>query len=272
MTDIAQPNSKTRDIPVWLTGIVLLLCIGGGGWLIKWYLQDKGSVVQIPDDQVVASTGNGGRGAWRGQLAGANGGGFRPADLRNRDADGIHPSGRNSFRAKTGGTVMLINQSGSGRYDFIPQYQNPRTPEEAELTMLRMSVLADATWREHLKVTDEQLKDLRKKVPAPQSPRLDGADLARMNDLWKAYQAASNADKPAAEKTLLAAVDEIGKKNLTTFRQFEASRAQAIKSILTPEQIKLYHEGGNKPAPGKTKSAPTPTPAPAPAATIEKKG
>jgi hypothetical protein len=236
MTEIAAPKPKTRDIPVWLTGIVLLLCIGGGGWLIKWYLQDKGSVVEIPDDEVVPNNTSGGRGAWRGQLAGMN---VPRPDTRNRNADGIHPSGRNSFRAKTGGTVMLINQGGSVRYDFIPQYQNPRTPEEAELTMLRMSVLADASWREHLKVTAEQLNDLRKKVPAPQSPRLDSADQARMTELWKAYQSASNADKPAAEKTLLAAVDEIGKKNITTFKQFEANRAQAIKSILTPEQIKL---------------------------------
>jgi hypothetical protein len=244
MTETAQP--KTRDIPVWLTGIILLLCIGGGGYLIRWYLQDKGSVVEIPDDQVVVPSKSGGRSAWRGQLAVMNGG-VRP-DARNRNADGVHPSGRNSFRAKTGGTVMLINQSGSGRYDFIPQYQNPRTAEEAELTMLRMSVLADATWRQTLNVTEEQLKDLRKKVPAPQSPRLDGADQARMTELWKAYQGASTADKPAAEKKLLAAVDEIGKKNLTTFHQFEANRAQAIKAILTPEQIKLYHDGGHKPA------------------------
>jgi hypothetical protein len=43
-------------------------------------------------------------------------------------------------------------------------------------------------------------------------------------------------------------VDEIGKKNLTTFHQFEANRAQAIKAILTPEQIKLYHDGGHKSA------------------------
>lgn len=246
MTQTIQP--RTRDIPVWLTGIVLLLCIGGGGWLIKWYLQDKGSVVEIPDDKVMPSA-NGGRGGWRGQLAGMNG--SRPIDMRNRNADGVHPAGRNSFRAKVGATTMLINASGSGRFDFIPQYQNPRTPEEAELTMIRMSILADATWREHLKVTDEQLKDLRKKVPAPQSPRLDAADQTRMTDLWKAYEKASNAEKPAAEKKLLAAVDEIGKKNLTSYKAYEASRAEAIKTILTPEQIKLYHSSGSKPAPNK---------------------
>jgi hypothetical protein len=245
MTQTIQP--KTRDIPVWLTGIVLLLCIGGGGWLIKWYLQDKGSVVQIPDDKVVANVNGNGRGAWRGQLAGMNNG-FRQ-DARNRNADGVHPSGRNSFRAKIGSTTMLINPSGSGRFDFIPQYQNPRTADEAELTMMRMSILADATWREQLKVTDEQLKDLRKKVPSPQNPKLDAADQARMTDLWKTYEKASYAEKPAAEKKLLAAVDEIGKKELTTYKAYEASRAQAIKAILTPEQIKLYHESGSKPAP-----------------------
>ena len=40
---IESNESRTRDIPIWLTGFVLLACLGGGGYLIKWYMQDRPS-------------------------------------------------------------------------------------------------------------------------------------------------------------------------------------------------------------------------------------
>jgi hypothetical protein len=263
---IENKESKTRDIPIWLTGMVLLMCIGGGGWLIMWYMRDDPNrVVEIPEDKTANyATANGGGGrAWRTQGTGAQGG----TRIRvNPDADGIQASSKNSYRAKVGNTLILINSNGGNRTDFVPQYLNARTAEQADLSMMRMALLSDSNWREHLKLTDEQLTQLRKNVPAPQATKLDSTDGNRLATLWKTYQNAASSAKPAAEKSFLAAVDEIGKKNTPAFKEFEAKRAEAIKAALTPEQIKLYRSaGGTKPPPAKLKAAAKPpvvTPAP----------
>jgi len=276
---IESTESKTRDIPIWLTGLVLLLCIGGGGWLIMWYLRDNPNrVVELPDDKTANYATASGK-AWRTQGAGA--GQVAPRIRINPDADGIQASSKNSYRAKVGNTLILINSNGGNRTDFVPQYLNARTAEEADLSMMRMMLLSDSNWREHLKLTEEQLTQLRSKVPAPQVMKLDAQDSLRLAGLWKTYQTAASAAKGAAEKSFLAAVDEIGKKNIPAYKEYEAKRAEAIKAALTPEQIKLYRSaGGTKAPPANPKAAakpviatPTPAPAaPAPAAaTLDKK-
>jgi hypothetical protein len=134
--------------------------------------------------------------------------------------------------------------------------------------MMRMMLLSDSNWREHLKLTEEQLTQLRSKVPAPQVMKLDPQDSLRLAGLWKTYQTAASAAKGAAEKAFLAAVDEIGKKNIPVYKEYEAKRAEAIKAALTPEQIKLYRSaGGTKAPPANPKAAVSPvaTPTPAPA-------
>src|SRR5258706_2042466 len=270
---IESTQSKTRDIPIWLTGLVLLLCIGGGGWLIMWYMRDNPNhVVEIPEDKT-ANYAAGGKGAWR-NASGGNQGGTRLPKI-NPDADGIQASGRSSFRAKIGNTLMLINSSGSNRYDFVLQPLNARTAEEAEMSVMRMSLLSDANWREHLKLTEEQLTQLRSKVPPPQQAiKLDVNDRNHLPGLWKTYQDAAAAVKPGAEKAFLAAVDELGKKNIAAFKQYEATRTEAIKAALTPEQIKLYRSVGGTKAPAAAPkpavpaavpvAAPTPPSVPAP--------
>jgi len=267
-TMIESTESKTRDIPIWLTGMVLLLCIGGGGWLIMWYMRgdNPNRVVEIPEEKSVNyATGNGGK-AWRTQGAGQ----ASPRIRINPDADGIQASSKTSYRAKVGNTLILINSNGGNRTDFVPQYLNARTPEQADLSMMRMALLSDSNWREYLKLTEEQLTQLRSKVPAPQTTKLDAADTSRLASLWKTYQNAASAEKPAAEKSFLAAVDEIGKKNTPAYKEYEAKRAEAIKAALTPEQIKLYRSaGGTKaPPPANPKPAVSPvvTPTPPPAA------
>jgi len=93
---IELKESKTRDIPLWLTALVILLCIGGGAWLVKWYMKEQPrQVVTIPDDKVVP-TGN--RGTWRGQTGGNNNNG-----------------GNNGFRAQPQRDItLLLTDAGYG--------------------------------------------------------------------------------------------------------------------------------------------------------------
>ncbi len=242
---IESKESKTRDIPVWFTGLVLLLCIGGGGWLITWYMRDTShQVVDIPEDKTAPANFNGK--AWRPFATGNgnNGGNNQAAGQKlprfNASADGIQQSSRSS-------------------YDFIPRYQNTQTPEQLELAGMRLAILTNSTWRENLKVTQDQIDKLRN--AAAQTMQLDPADRTRLAELWKAYQDGPAAGKAAAEKSFLAAVVEIGKKNGEPFKQQEAKRIEAIKAALTPEQIAIYHSSGSAKKPPESKPAPVVAPA-----------
>jgi hypothetical protein len=254
---IEHKESKTRDIPLWLTALVILLCIGGGAWLVKWYMQAQPrQVVEIPDDKVQAKpAGNGWRGSFNNGNNGGNGFNNRNSGRNQRDinANGVQPWGANSFRIKTGETVMTVNYSGD-KFDISPRYLNVQKVEGAELVMMRLGILTNADLREYLKVTEDQLAKLRA-VPLPRSETLDKADKKELSELWKAYHSADGSAKVAAEKKLLAAVDEIGKKNRAATVAFEVNRAELVRAAVTPEQIKLYQaSGGSVP----TKKEPAP--------------
>lgn len=265
---IEHKESKTRDIPLWLTALVILLCIGGGAWLVKWYMQAQPrQVVEIPDDKVQAKpAGNGWRGTFNNGINGfaRNNGSRGPRDI---NANGVQPWGANSFRIKTGDTVMTVNYSGD-KFDISPRYLNVQKVEGAELVMMRLGILTNADLREYLKVTEDQLAKLRA-VPLPRSETLDKADKEQLSELWKAYHSATGDTKAAAEKKLLAAVDEIGRKNRAATVAFEVNRAEMVRAAVTPEQIKLYQaSGGNVPA--KKEPAATPPPV-APVKTVPSK-
>src|SRR5438445_7553475 len=136
---IESKESKTRDIPIWLTAFVLILSVGGGGWLIWWYMRDQPQqVVEVPEDKAAMAaaraprlTGGGGP---RGGGGAANDGNnpFFTRGQRDPNADGIREYGRNSFIAKIGNTKMLINYANATRFDISPQYVSLRSPDEAE--------------------------------------------------------------------------------------------------------------------------------------------
>jgi len=266
---IESKESKTRDIPIWLTALVIVLCLGGGAWLVKWYMKETPTqVVDIPDDKV--PQGNN----WRqGRQANNNGGMFRNNNqLPQKDinANGVQPWGRNGFRVKTGDTIMNVTYSGKG-FDISPQYLNIRTPAQAELAVMRMSILGDPNWREALNVTEDQLTKLRK-VPLPKSMTLDKEDKEKLSELWKAYHDGPSDKKAAAEKELLAGLDEVGKKNLAATKEYEATRAELVKAALTEEQIKMYQSSGGKAPTKETPVIRTPIPAKSETKKIESPG
>jgi hypothetical protein len=250
---IEHKESKTRDIPLWLTAVVILLCIGGGVWLVKWYMQTTPrQVVEIPEDKNPVAN----QRSWRGFGQNNNGGSGSNNGRGNRgnrdiNSNGVQSWSNNSYRIKTGDTIITVNYSGN-KFDLSPRYLNVQKVEGAELVMMRLGILTDPGWREYLNVTDAQLDKLRA-VPLPRSETLDPADKKHLSELWKAYHGASGDAKTAAEKKLLAAVEEVGKKNRAATVAFEVSRAEQVRAALTPEQIKKYKAtGGTLPKEPKT--------------------
>ncbi len=249
---IELKESKTRDIPIWLTALVLILSIGGGTALIWWYMKkdDQRQVVEIPEDKSIPAGKQ-----FKGLMNGGGGNNGRNAMFTrgqtDLNVDGIHEYGRSGFnyRVKIGNTLMNVTYSNANRFEVVPQYSSLREPEQIEMTSMRLSMLADATWRETLQITDAQLEKLRK-VPAPQNMPIEPAEKAKLVELWKAYHDGPAPAKPDAEKALLATLDQIGKAHLDAAKKFEADRAAAIRAVFTPEQLQKYHDaGGARPAP-----------------------
>lgn len=259
---IELKESKTRDIPLWLTAVVILLCIGGGAWLVKWYMQaTPRQVVEIPEDKNPAPVrGVGLRGfpqTGNGNTAGNNARGNRGNFGGNKDinANGVQSWSNSSYRIKSGDTIMTVNYRGD-KFDFSPRYLNVQTVEVAEMIMMRLGIMSNAGWRDYLGVTDDQLAQLRA-VPLPRSETLEPADKARLSELWTAYHSASADAKAAAEKKLLVVVEEVGKKSRLAAVAFDASRAELVRSALTPEQVAKYKAtGGTLPVKEPAKAVP----------------
>jgi hypothetical protein len=236
-------QQPVRDIPVWLTAIILLLCIAAGGWLVRWTLQqDKpGEFVTLADDKLPPAVVKAARPG--GPLA--PGGASRPPRNVVSTADGIHEQ-KNGWRINAGNTVMQVNPGRRGGPNEVNVYYAPqlRTAEEAELAMIRMSILSDSNWRDALKITDAQMAKL-KAVPVATGMKIDDPDKARLADLFKAWQTTKDtAAKDAAAKTLTTALADIGKKCEAPTKQHEAARARAVQDALTPQQLAQYRGTG----------------------------
>jgi hypothetical protein len=277
---IETTENRTRDIPIWLTGLVLLACIGGGGWLIKSYMKDRTRPTIDVDEKTLASAGiavNGGgsgRNTGRGSTCGGNGpanwdGGGRYSRGPTRDAslDGVQQWNNSSTRIKNGNTVVMVSSAPGGRFDLsLSYFKSLRTPEQEQFNTMFNMVRQDSSWREYLKVTDDQLALFRKVPPSlyGTSPmKFEPADRAKLSELWKAYRDAAkgSAEKTAAEQALLAGVAAVGEKNAEPTKAYEQSRTEAIRKALTPEQVDLYLKAGSDRAP---RATPVPATPPAP--------
>jgi hypothetical protein len=285
---IETTDNNTRDIPVWLTGIVLLACIGGGGWLIKSYVEDRPrATIEVAVDDGSANAraksfrgalAGGGPGSWSAGGGGGGGGGgnYTRGPVKDPSIDGVQQWNNSTTRVKVGNTVMMVSSAPNGRFDLsLSYFKTVRTPEQDQLSAMFNAVRQDSSWREYLKITDEQLV-LMRKVPSSlygSSPlKLDPADRAKLSELWKTYRDAAkgSAEKTAAEKALLAAVDAVGQRSAEPTRAYETARTEAIKASLTPEQIKLYKDAGTDRAPKPVAATPAPQKVDAPAKAVEK--
>jgi hypothetical protein len=61
---------------------------------------------------------------------------------------------------------------------------------------------------------------------------------------WKTYDAAKGQDKSAAEKKLTELVKEVADRSTEPTKKSVAERTEAMKAILSKEQIDLFHNMG----------------------------
>jgi hypothetical protein len=273
MSQVVHPNPITqaaeqrpvRDIPVWLTIVILLLCIGGGGWLVWKYTKTNapGPIVIAPGNPRAALVKN-----WR--PSDDAGMALRTA-RRNQDddSDGVKALTPNrSWRVKAGNAYMFVNLTRKNEAEITPNYRSIYTPEQNQLVIMRQRLMQDDAMREFIKVTPEQLAKLRT-VPPPEGMKMTPDEKKKLTDLFEAYRAAKESKaQEVAEKVLVANLDEIGKKRFEETKAYMVKRVEAIQAAITPDQIKLFNDGSTKagalvPSGASPKLLKTPTETPA---------
>jgi hypothetical protein len=250
-----EVESKTRDIPVWLTGIVLILCIAGGIWMVRWYTHDAGPrtvVVPLEDSATVSAAAK-----FRNPSNGN-----APA---NPNAEGVRSSGnrKDAWVVRAADATMYVSRNRAGQFDLSPAYVHQAlTPEQAQVLMMRRRLLMDASAREQIKLTEQQLDALRK-VEDFRGMIVTPIDKVNLANLFKAWHD-SGGDKAAEEKALVAALADVAKRSAEPTRAFDASRVEQVRKILTAEQVKQLNQGLTPPNGTPSQPAPaTPNKAPA---------
>ena len=238
-----------RDIPVWLTLVILLLCIGGGGWLVWKYTNTNapGPIVITPSNPRAALVKN-----WKPEDAStANTAAMRtsrrPTQQQDDDSDGIKPLAPNrSWRVRAGNAFMSVSvgRKNPNDLELSTNYRSFYTPEQNQIVIMRQRLIQDQAMRDMIKLTDEQLDKL-KKVPPPEGMKMSDDEKKKLIDLFNAYRAAANNPNAmeAAEKAVVAALDEIGKKRFEETKSYMVKRVEAIQTAMTPDQVKQFHQG-----------------------------
>ena len=262
-----EVDTKTRDIPVWLTGVVLVLCVAGGVWMVRWYTrQEAKQTVEVPlEDPATAAA----SAAFRSTIAAPGAPGAGPRSTRAaagqqlpEGVDGVRTLGSrgNTWIVRAGDATMYVSLGRNGQPELSPSYVTQKlTPEQSQVLMMRRRLLADASARDLVKLTPAQLEALRK-VDDFRGMIVEPADKARLATLFQAWRDASS-DKAPQEKALVAALAEISKRAAGPTQAFDSGRVEQVRKVLTPEQVQTFN--GALAPPG---SAPAPAPPPAPAA------
>jgi hypothetical protein len=257
-----------RDIPIWLTLLILLLCIGGGGWVVWKYTNTN------PPEPITIAPGSPRAALVKNWRPSEDGGGVNRGPRRNQDddTDGVKALTANkSWRVRAGNAYMFVNVGRKGDLEISPNYRSIYTPEQNQLVIMRQRLLQDDAMREFIKITPEQLAKL-KSVPPPEGMKMGADEKKKLEDAFQAYRSAKDSKaQEAAEKAVVAALDEIGKRRFEETKAYMVKRVEAIQSAVTPDQIKLFHEGSSRAAVPAAASPGKPTANPAPNLGAKKK-
>jgi hypothetical protein len=162
---------------------------------------------------------------------------------------GVRPIRSDEWLVKAGNVQVRVKGTGAGgaKVDaaFTFAQQNQVFPaDQLRLVRARGEILRDANVATVLGVTPDQREALRKANARPDVV-LSDADRAKVLELWTAYAtAADGPPKTEAEKTLLAALDEAGKRAVEPSKAALAQKVQAVQGALTAEQWAKYGERG----------------------------
>ena len=261
----SQTSPSSNRLPAWLTALILLLVLAGGGWG-AWRYFDGGSgdvpasaAMALTDANVVAPPGvPGGQRPWQGRAPGQ---GPNFAQFAARFAanmpDGILPAG-NAYLVKAGTVRLDIDRpNGNGprgdwRYRFSYAIPDLIPPDQAMLLRTARRALTDVAAAQKAGATAQQIQQLRAILGGGMGGAgmvVDAADRAKISTLFHTWLAASgrsattapspstrpisaSPEAKAAEQALVSALADLGKRQLDATRQSLSDRAGRVHAIL----------------------------------------
>jgi hypothetical protein len=225
-----------RPLPSWLSIPIILLCLGGGGWIIHWYvmtdsLTDEshllGDVPAMPAQQ---------------QQGGRRGGGFGGNWVREM------PNGRYAIR---GSIATAVASLGDGKHNVRLNYNNYQGdfPGNDIKTVDAARLIVESRDKARItamKLTESQIQQLHGLAQMPEAvittPQREAILTAFQN-----YRAAKGDKRQEATDKLRQLVDETATQAMPATKPQIAERAKKIDLIITPDKWKIDADmGGGK--------------------------
>ena len=221
-------------IPSIAAAMLIVLVVGGASWTLWRWAQRPG----VASDAVAVD----GPGRGQGRRAGVE---QPPGRVFKRD---------DSIRAFSGNfwlTLSLPSREMTLRCASGNEWLNP---EQQLLLRISQRWSRGASTLRGMQFTDEQKEQMKLVGAEPPLP-LAETERARLDGLIRAWESASDAARPEAQRAVLLALREIAGANLSAGRNAFVANVNKLGTIITPPQLDQYRQletarrGGNRPAP-----------------------
>jgi hypothetical protein len=235
---VAPPKDESpRPIPVWASLLVILLCLGGGGWIMHWYVMTDA----LSHESKLLDPATAPPDATRVRPTAAARNAMAPAQPVNQPA--VRKQDENLFWVHAPEAAMLVDTHTKPpvikvinytSYEFVPQ-------ETRTLIISARRIARDDAVAKNLGLNDEQVNKMRT-LTGQIGMVTDPADMESLKTLWTTYDAA--ASKPAAEAAMVQGLTAIARKSVDPTKQAAADRGAKIKAVLTDDQWKKFDAMG----------------------------
>lgn len=227
-----------REIPLWLSVGLVLVCLLGGAAFVWWYWSEDGpsprTIVtgqEVVDPEVQARQ-------QRQRME------RRSAAIRRAAVeapDGISER-RGGWRVKSASALMDVSRNRNEnefRYRYTYVTSDFGSPEDRQLGIILWRLRNDQAAARNLNLTDEQQQQLND-LPQEITIRMNRQDRQQLTALWEDWHNASDDGKSAAEQELLATLRQVARRSRPATEQALAERAARIREILTSEQLEQF--------------------------------
>lgn len=237
-TALANQETESTPLPVWMSIPIILLCLAGGGWILHWYVMSDplSHEVKLLGDPPAARQ-------WGGP-GGRNGGPNQPQQPRRS----IRDRGNNRWEVRSEQARMEVTVANGksnvavityvGSYSFVP--------EDTRTTIIAArAIIADADRVTALKLSADSVKKL-KGLTSTITMATSEADKKELAGLVQAYVQSPEAQRGAQETKIYQTLDEIAQRSQGATRQQATERAAQINTIISPDQWKQNTTMGGK--------------------------
>lgn len=230
-----ETTKDRKGVPAWSAGLILLVAVGAGGWILWRYWispPSVGEVVTIAPSAAPA---------------------VEPALDVGPENPNIHNI-RNRWTT-VGGPLMFIvfrDEGGDSHYDF--RYMISAVPRGKNFIWDHRGYLRTGAARDQLHLSDQQFQSLQPLCFTALNAPIPDDQQKNIEAAWTALLSAPQSGKVAAQKALIGAVEQAGAAVAGQATDAAEQRAERITAILTPQQLDAFHhvyDRVRRPAPQK---------------------